>query len=166
MESIDTKIMALLANDGRMSYTDIGRATGLSTSAAQQRVRRLEQRGAITGYHAHLNPTELGHTLKVFISIGTFDAKKDDEVLTVLTGMREITSCYSVAGNASYLCVAELGDTSDLDDLLSRLRHNVGATTVTTVVLRTYFLARPVLWDDDEFDTGELEPEAEHRQSA
>jgi len=163
MESIDTKIMALLADDGRMSYTDIGRATGLSTSAAQQRVRRLEQRGAITGYHAHLSPAELGRTLKVFISIRTFDANKSDDVLSVLAGMREITSCYSVVGDASYLCVAELSNTSELDDLLSRLRHDVGATTVTTVVLRTYFRARPVLLDDDSPDAGDVEPEAEHR---
>ena len=45
MEKLDRQILSLLAVDGRMSYTDIGHATGLSTSAAQQRVRRLEQRG-------------------------------------------------------------------------------------------------------------------------
>ena len=44
MEKLDRRILALLVREGRMSYTDIGRETGLSTSAAQQRVRRLEQR--------------------------------------------------------------------------------------------------------------------------
>ena len=60
MESMDRHILGLLARDGRMSYTDIGRATGLSTSAAQQRVRRLEQRGIITGYRAIVDPQALG----------------------------------------------------------------------------------------------------------
>ena len=67
MESTDRQILTLLAKDGRMSYTDIGRETGLSTSAAQQRVRRLEQRGLITGYRAELSAEALGLALTAFI---------------------------------------------------------------------------------------------------
>ena len=69
MESTDQQILELLAHDGRMSYTDIGRETGLSTSAAQQRVRRLEQRGVITGYKAQIDPESLGLMLTAFISL-------------------------------------------------------------------------------------------------
>ena len=50
MEELDRQIVQLLVKDGRMSYTDLGKATGLSTSAVHQRVRRLEQRGVIRGY--------------------------------------------------------------------------------------------------------------------
>ena len=50
LSDIDRQIVGLLATDGRMSYTDLGKATGLSTSAVHQRVRRLEQRGVISGY--------------------------------------------------------------------------------------------------------------------
>ena len=42
MEQTDGAILALLSRDGRMSFTELGREVGLSTSAAQQRVRRLE----------------------------------------------------------------------------------------------------------------------------
>ena len=49
VEDIDRRILTLLAADGRMSFTDLGKATGLSTSAVHQRVKRLEQRGLITG---------------------------------------------------------------------------------------------------------------------
>ena len=45
MEDTDRTIVRLLTQDGRMSFTDLGKATGLSTSAVRQRVRRLEQRG-------------------------------------------------------------------------------------------------------------------------
>ena len=51
---MDRQIIALLCADGRMSLADIARETGLSTSALHQRVRRLEQRGLITGYRADL----------------------------------------------------------------------------------------------------------------
>ena len=56
MEKTDRKILALLAADGRMSFTDLGKATGLSTSAVHQRVKRLEQRGLIRGYGADGRP--------------------------------------------------------------------------------------------------------------
>ena len=48
LEATDRRILELLAVDGRMSFTDLGKATGLSTSAVHQRVKRLEQRGLIT----------------------------------------------------------------------------------------------------------------------
>ena len=56
MEPTDQQILARLSREGRMSFTELGRAVGLSTSATQQRVRRLEQRGIITGYHADVDP--------------------------------------------------------------------------------------------------------------
>ncbi len=52
VEDLDQRILTLLAADGRMSFTDLGKATGLSTSAVHQRVKRLEQRGMIRGYVA------------------------------------------------------------------------------------------------------------------
>ena len=52
MEEIDQAIVRLLAADGRMSYTDLGKATGLSTSAVHQRVRRLEHIAAIEACHS------------------------------------------------------------------------------------------------------------------
>lgn len=150
MESTDQHILALLSRDGRMSYTDIGRATGLSTSAAQQRVRRLEQRGVILGYHAELNPEALGRTLTAFISIRPINPDRDDSVPTVLRSLPELTSCFSVAGNSSYVCVAEVDTTADLDSLLSRLRGTANVTTVTTVVLTTLFRNRPLVDQADE----------------
>ena len=52
VEDIDRRILTLLAGDGRMSFTDLARQTGLSVSATHQRVRRLERRGLIRGYAA------------------------------------------------------------------------------------------------------------------
>src|SRR5918994_1970715 len=60
VEEIDRQIVDLLARDGRMSFTDLGKATGLSTSAVHQRVKRLEQRGLITGYGATVNHSGIG----------------------------------------------------------------------------------------------------------
>ena len=94
------RILALLAREGRMSYTDIGRETGLSTSAAQQRVRRLEQRGVIKGYRAVLDAAELGLMVTAFVAIKPFDPSQPDDAPERLQHIEEIVSCYSVAGRA------------------------------------------------------------------
>ena len=145
MESTDQHILSLLARDGRMSYTEIGRETGLSTSAAQQRVRRLEQRGVITGYHASIDPEALGRSLTAYISVRPLDPSTDDATPGLLTGLTQITSCYSVAGDASYLLKVQVGSTTELDTLLTQIRQSANVTTMTTVVLTTVFQDRPLV---------------------
>lgn len=145
MESIDRQILALLGADGRMSYTDLGKQTGLSTSAAQQRVRRLEERGVVLGYRAIIDAGEVHRGLTAFISVTPVDPMRDVEVMEILTGFSEITSCYSVAGDASYLVEVQVADTTALDDLLTRIRSAAHASTVTTVVLTTLFSGRPLV---------------------
>src|SRR3954468_5870860 len=103
MEQLDQRILALLARDGRMSYTDIGKETGLSTSAAQQRVRRLEQRGVIKGYRAVLDPAQPGLRGTPFVAIKPFAPSAADDAPERLAHIEEIISCYSVAGEPSYL---------------------------------------------------------------
>jgi Lrp/AsnC family leucine-responsive transcriptional regulator len=99
MEDLDRRLVELLLSDGRMSYTDLGRATGLSTSAAHQRVRRLEERGVITGYSAVLEPTRVGLPLTALVSVTPFDPSEPDDVPERLRHVREIEACYSVAGD-------------------------------------------------------------------
>ena len=145
MEDLDTHILALLARDGRMSYTDIGKATGLSTSAAQQRVRRLEQRGVISGYKAVIDPAALGKLLMAFISVTTSDPLEDTELPKRLSGLPEVTSCYSVAGRASYVVIAQVETPSDLERVLTEIRTRGHASTETQLVLSVPFADRPLV---------------------
>jgi len=145
MESTDGKILGLLARDGRMSYTDIGRETGLSTSAAQQRVRRLEQRGVITGYRAIIDPEFLGKTLTAFVELRSMDPTLDDEVPARLADLTEVVSCYSVAGHASHLLVVRVATPGDLETLLSQIRQAAQVSTTTTLVLSVPFEDRPLV---------------------
>lgn len=145
MESTDRQILALLARDGRMSYTDIGRETGLSTSAAQQRVRRLEQRGVITGYRAQIDPEALGLMLQAFISLKASDPAIDDQTPQRLAHLKGIVSCYSVAGEASHLLQVQVATPSELEALLTQIRSTAGVTTLTTLVLSVPYQDRPLV---------------------
>ena len=139
MEKLDRRILELLARDGRMSYTDIGRETGLSTSAAQQRVRRLEQRGVIKGYRAVLDAAELGLMVTAFVAIKPVDPSQPDDAPDRLQGIEEVVSCYSVAGEPSYLLKVQVPTMAHLESVLSRIRTAAGVSTHTTTVLSVPF---------------------------
>ncbi len=143
MEDTDRAIVRLLSADGRMSYTDLARATGLSTSAVHQRVRRLEERGVITGYAAVVDHEKLGLPLTAFISVTPFDRSAPDDVPQRLESVDEIEACYSVAGEESYILKVRVPSPSALEVLLSRLRSVANVSTRTTVVLSTPYEGRP-----------------------
>ncbi len=85
LEELDRQIVTLLSTDGRISFTDLGRATGLSVSAVHQRVRRLEQRGVIQSYAARIAPEEVGLPLTAFVSFKPIDPAAR---MTPRTGLR------------------------------------------------------------------------------
>ena len=144
VESTDRRILELLAADGRMSFTDLGRATGLSTSAVHQRVKRLEQRGLITGYGATVNYAEIGLPLTAFISIRPIDPSEPDDSPDRLRDIPEIESCWSVAGEESYILKVRVPTPLTLEDLLARIRAAANVSTRTTIVLSTPYENRPV----------------------
>jgi len=137
MEDLDRRIVALLSRDGRMSFTDLGKATGLSTSAVHQRVRRLEERGVIKGYRAVIDHIEMGRPLIAFISVTPLDPAAPDDVPDHLRDIADIEACHSVAGSESYILKARVASPGDLEDLLARVRSSANVSTRTTVVLST-----------------------------
>jgi Lrp/AsnC family leucine-responsive transcriptional regulator len=144
VEDTDRRILGLLAEDGRMSFTDLGKATGLSTSAVHQRVKRLEQRGLIRGYAALVDHDVLGRPLTAFISITPIDPSQPDDYPDRLEGIREIESCWSVAGEESYILKVRVATPYALEDLLARVRAAANVSTRTTIVLSTPYENRPV----------------------
>jgi Lrp/AsnC family leucine-responsive transcriptional regulator len=144
VEDTDRKILTLLATDGRMSFTDLGRATGLSTSAVHQRVKRLEQRGVIQGYGARLDHDQLGLPLTAFVSVTPIDPSEPDDYPDRVRDMVEIESCWSVAGDESYILKVRVATPAELEHLLARIRARANVSTRTTIALSTPYDNRPV----------------------
>jgi Lrp/AsnC family leucine-responsive transcriptional regulator len=143
VEELDRQIVALLARDGRMSYTDLGKATGLSTSAVHQRVRRLEQRGVIRGYAAVVDAEAIGLPVTAFVSIKPIDPSAPDDAPDRLADLSEIEACHSVAGDESYILKVRVAGPGGLESLLSTIRAKANVSTRTTIVLSTPYEARP-----------------------
>lgn len=143
VEETDQAIVAALAADGRMSYTDLAAKVGLSVSAVHQRVRRLEQRGIIGGYGARVNYEAIGLPLTAFVAIRPFDPAQADDAPEKLAHLPEIESCFSVAGEDFYILLVRVASPTDLERLLNDIRTSANVTTRTTVVLSTPFEQRP-----------------------
>ncbi|MBD2898041.1 Leucine-responsive regulatory protein [Actinomadura sp. RB99] len=129
--------MALLADDGRMSFTDLAKRTGLSVSAVHQRVRRLQKRGVIRGFTAQLDNEQIGLPLTAFVSIKPIDPAAPDDAPDRLTHLEAIEACHSVAGDESYILKVRVASPNELEELLQQIRAAANVATRTTVVLST-----------------------------
>ena len=143
MEAINRQILALLTADGRLSFTDLARHTGLSVSAVQQRVRRLEERGVIRGYVASIDPEAVGLPLTAFISIKPFDPAAPDDAPERLAHLTAIEACHSVAGEENYILKVRVASPAALEELLQQIRASANVSTRTTIVLSTPYEGRP-----------------------
>lgn len=143
MEATDLQIVAALAEDGRCSFTDLARLTGLSVSAVHQRVRRLEQRGVIQGYRAIIDAELVGLPLTALVAIKPIDPAADDDAPARLEHLAAIEACWSVAGEDSYVLKVRVATPTDLEVLLQQIRAAAAVSTRTSVVLSTPYEDRP-----------------------
>jgi Lrp/AsnC family transcriptional regulator, leucine-responsive regulatory protein len=143
VEETNRTILTLLASDGRLSYTELARQTGLSVSAVQQRVRRLEERGVIRGYGAVIDPVAAGLPLTAFVSIKPFDPAAPDDAPERLAHLAAIEACHSVAGDESYILKVRVPSPVALENLLQEIRALANVSTRTTIVLSTPYENRP-----------------------
>src|SRR3954464_11492540 len=79
VEELDRQIVRLLTEDGRRSFTDLAKETGLSVSAVHQRVRRLEKPGGLRGFHGAIHPEAVGRALTAFVSLTPIDPAAPDD---------------------------------------------------------------------------------------
>jgi Lrp/AsnC family leucine-responsive transcriptional regulator len=143
MEGTDLEIVRLLSRDGRMSFTDLGKETGLSTSAVHQRVRRLEQRGVLSGYVAQVDHAALGLGLTAFIAVKPIDPAAPDDTPERLACIPAVEACYSVAGDYSYFLLVRVATPVALEELLADIRAKGNVSTHSTIVLSTPYERRP-----------------------
>lgn len=140
MDHIDEKILGLLQENARRSFSDVGSHVGLSTNAAAARVRRLEDDGIILGYTVIAGKDTPGPRggLEVFIDV-RLDSETDyDAFLARIEPIKQIVDAIHMTGPYDYLLRAYSPDTAALDALLRRLKKECGAAqTQTRIALRS-----------------------------
>ncbi|GEP47028.1 putative transcriptional regulatory protein [Microbacterium saccharophilum] len=143
-DEIDVQIVREVSRDGRATLAHLSAAVGLSVSAVQTRLRRLEARGAIRGYRAVVDPDAVGRPLAAFIEITPLDPAQPDNAPEMLEHLDAIEACHSIAGAASYMLFVRVAAPRDLEVLIRDIRQAASVSTRTTVVLQTFFENRPI----------------------
>jgi Lrp/AsnC family leucine-responsive transcriptional regulator len=144
-DPIDIVIVREVSLNARATLAELSTATGLSVSAVQTRLRRLEARGVITGYRAAVDAEAVGKPLSAFIEITPLDPAQPDNAPELLEHLDEIEACHSIAGDASYILFVRVESPRHLETLIRDIRLAASVNTRTTVVLQTFYENRPVL---------------------
>jgi Lrp/AsnC family leucine-responsive transcriptional regulator len=144
-DETDAAILRELLSNSRATLAYLSTTVGLSVSAVQTRVRRLEARGVITGYRAIVDPELIGRPLAAFIEITPLDPAQPDDAPERLAHLPEIEACHSIAGEASYILFVRVATPRSLEALIREIRLAAHVSTKTTIVLQTFFEGRPPL---------------------
>ena len=145
MDEIDHRIVALLRQNARRSFQDIGGRVSLSAPAVKRRVDRLERDGVIRGYSASVDPSAIGWNTHAFVELFCEGRMSGAELRTALDAHPEVEAAYTIAGAPSAILHLRAADTRHLEEALERVRDTDGVIrTQTQVVLSTLF-DRPVV---------------------
>lgn len=137
IDATDKNILSIIQRNGRETNAEIARQVGLAPSAVLERVRKLEERGVIRGFHASVDPKTVGFGLIAFVFVRTNECGDGTDLR--LAEIPEVLEVHDVAGDDSYLLKMRAADPEDLARLLKEKLKSIPTvvTTRTTVVLQT-----------------------------
>lgn len=145
IDEIDVKILSFLQESGRMKRNAIAEAVGLSVPSVSERMRKLEERGVITGYHAVLDAKRLHYDITAFIRVTVDGSLLYPDFVERVVAMPEVLEVHSVTGEGSHILKVRTRNTTTLEYLLSKLQALPGVHgTSTSIVLSTYKETREV----------------------
>jgi DNA-binding Lrp family transcriptional regulator len=140
LDDIDRKILAELQADGRMTNVELARRVGISAPPCLRRVRTLEEQGYIRGYHADVNPRELGFEVQVFAMVG-LDNQSEAALAAFEARCRAwplVRECHMLNGEIDFILKCVAPDLSGFQNFLTEdlLRAEHVASVKTSLVIR------------------------------
>ncbi len=145
MDRIDQQIVALLQENARRSFLDIGGHVALSAPAVKRRVDRLEQDGVIRGYAAVVDPVAMGWPTHAIVELTCEGRMSAAEVTAAVSGFDEVTSAFTVAGEAAAVLHVRARDTAHLERTLESIRDAPGIIRTQSQVVLSTLLEHPVV---------------------
>lgn len=138
LDRIDARILTLLQSDGRLKRGQIAEDVGLSLPAVSERMRKLEERGLVTGYHAACDAKRLGFDVGAFVRVQMAGSEHYPGFIEAVTAMPEVQEMHSITGEGSHLIKVRVRSTSALEAFLAALQRLPGVRgTQTSIILST-----------------------------
>src|SRR6185295_631361 len=118
MDATDERLVALLQANGRATQLELSKEIGLSQPATAERIKKLEERGVITGYAARVDAAKLGKDVTAYIGVSIEHPKYFDAFARKVLAHADVLEAHRVAGADSYLLKVKTANTGALDKLL------------------------------------------------
>jgi len=145
IDEIDAKILSLLQANGRMKRNAIAEAVGLSVPSVSERMRKLEDRGVLIGYHAIVNAKRLHFDITAIIRVMVDGSDRYPNVIEQACALDEVLEVHSITGEGSHIFKVRTRNTTTLERLLSRIQSWPGVSgTRTSIVLSTFKETRQI----------------------
>ena len=140
IDVIDSKILNILQKDARTPNSDIAKRIGIVPSATAERIRKLTQKGIITGYEVALDPKLLDFGLVAFVFVKANEPVSRCETALELAKIPEVLEVHNIAGEDCYLVKVRVRDPEALGTFLREKIGSIGTvtTTRTVIVLETF----------------------------
>lgn len=135
LDDIDRRIVEILIQNARISYSDLGAEVGLSRVAASARVAALEKRGVIEEYTTIVNPQKVSGAVSCYFEVETLPARLE-EVTEILNRCDTVTQIYRVSGRSKLHVHAVAADQQELETFLSNVMDALpGVTSMSTNII-------------------------------
>lgn len=132
LDAYDTRILAELQADARLTLAELGRRVHLSQPAVTERVRKLEVAGVITGYRATVNLAALGYGIRALVRVGRCDYAR---MARLVDDTPEVVNAWNITGEDSWMFEIAVVDVAHLDRVVTRLSEL--SETSTSIILKT-----------------------------
>jgi len=136
IDDVDIKIMSILQQNGRTKRNVLAEKVGLSLATVSDRMKKLEDAGIISGYHAELDPKKLWKDITAFILVYIDSSKHYYDFIGHIHNLDEIQECHAITGEGSHLLKIRTHNTATLEKLLTKVQSFPGViSTKTSIVL-------------------------------
>src|SRR5579872_3213776 len=133
LDGTDWRLLHELQGSARLTYAELGRRVGLTQPAVAERVRRLEEAGVITGYHAETDPRALGRPLLAFVRVTFARAERSAALGAAVQEWPEVIECHRITGENCYIMKIALTSVEHLEAFINRVTQY--GQPITSLVL-------------------------------
>ncbi len=142
-DELDQRIVAALVDDGRATYAEVGARVGLSAPAVKRRVDRLRAAGAVTGFSAQVNPSELGWTTEAYVELFCRGRTSPKDIAAAVSKHPEVTEACTITGDADALLHIRAADVHHFEQVVERISAEPFVVRTRSVIVLSRLLHRP-----------------------
>jgi DNA-binding Lrp family transcriptional regulator len=143
LDELDQRIVAALVDDGRATYAEVGARVGLSAPAVKRRVDRLRAAGAVTGFSAQVNPSQLGWTTEAYVELFCRGRTSPRDIAAAVSKHPEVTEAYTITGDADALLHIRAADVHHFEQVVERISAEPFVVRTRSVIVLSRLLHRP-----------------------